>query len=188
MPAHELRLKLQELLLESKLPFEWTKSGPRLVLGPGEKQVNIASDCQYADIYLRRDISTRVVKEELSPLSSFGYEIAAIEQVPYALCSVEALAKYVCYQAGPAHLTGTLPDELLVQIEDKVVNLRPFIKEIKELSDNEIEIIIELSALRSFGIEQILLKLPCLEVESASLKLKRKALLWQDSTGAFKQI
>ena len=186
--THELRVKLQEILLESKLPFEWTKSGPRLVLGPGEKQVNIPSDCQYVDIYFERDISKRLIEKELSSLDSLGYEIADIEQIPYNLCSVEALAKYVCYEACGVQLKGELPEQLLTQVEDKVVNLRPFIKEIKASGKDSVEIIIELSALRSVGIEQMLMKLPCLEVKSTGLKLKRKALLWQDSTGAFRQI
>lgn len=188
LPAHELRIKLQGILLESRLPFEWTKSGPRLVLGPGEKQKDIPSECQFVDIYFKRDISKRLVEQELDSLNSLGYKISSIEQIPFSLCSVEALAKYVCYEASGVKLTGNLPDQLLTQVEDKVVNLRPFIKEIKELESSKIEIIIELSALRSIGIEQMLMKLPCLEVESASLKLKRKALLWEDSLGAFRQI
>ena len=188
LSAHDLRIKLQEILLNSKLPFEWTKSGPRLVLGPGEKQINIPSDCQYADIYFKRDISTRLIEKELSSLNTLGYQIAQIEQVPLNLCSVEALAKYVSYEVQPVQLKGVLPEQLLTQVEDKVVNLRPFIKQIKEAGDDKIEIIIELSALRSIGIEQMLMKLPCLEVKSTSLLLKRKALLWQDSTGAFRQI
>ena len=188
LSAHDLRIKLQEILLNSKLPFEWTKSGPRLILGPGEKQINIPSDCQYADIYLKRDISTQLIEKELSSLNTLGYQIAQIEQVPLNLCSVEALAKYVSYEVQPVQLKGVLPEQLLTQVEDKVVNLRPFIKQIKEVGDDKIEIIIELSALRSIGIEQMLMKLPCLEVKSTSLLLKRKALLWQDSTGAFRQI
>jgi hypothetical protein len=189
LPTHELRLKLQEILLDSKLPFEWTKSGPHLVLGPGEKQVNILNECQYADIYFKRDISKRLIEQELETLlNSVGYKILQIEQVPYNLCSVESLAKYVCYEASPVKLKGALPKEIVVQIDDKVVNLASFIKQIKEVEADKIEIITELSALRSVGIEQMLLKLPCLEVESTSLLLKRKALLWQDSTGAFRQI
>jgi len=188
LSAHELRIKLQEILLDSKLPFEWTKSGPRLVLGPGEKQINIPSDCQYADIYLKRDISTQLIEKELSSLNTLGYQITQIEQVPLNLCSVEALAEYVSYEVKPVQLKGVLPEQLLTQVEDRVVNLRPFIKQIKEVGDDKIEIIIELSALRSIGIEQMLMKLPCLEVKSTSLLLKRKALLWQDSTGAFRQI
>lgn len=185
---HDLRIKLQEILLESKLPFEWTKSGPRLVLGPGERQINIPSECQYADIYLTKDISTRSVEKELEPLNSLGYGILQIEQVPYSLCSVESLAKYVCYEAFPVKIKEELPAKLLVTVEDKVIDLRPFIKQIKVLEADKIEIIIELSALRSIGIEQMLLKLPCLEVQSASLNLKRKALLWEDSQGAFREI
>ena len=189
LPAHELRVKLQEILLESKLPFEWTKSGPHLVLGPAEKMVNIISLCQYIDIYLRRDTSEQLVQQELKSLSNFGYEIVQIEQIPYTLCSVESLAKYVCYEASPVILKGALPQgELLTEVDDKVVNLRPFIKELKALKDSKIEIIIELSALRSVGIEQMLMKLPCLEVESASLQLKRTALLWEDSQSALRQI
>ena len=188
-PAHDLRIKLQEFLLESKLPFEWTKSGPRLVIGPGEKQINIPSFCQYTDIYFTRDINTQLIEKELGALlNTLGYKIAQIEQIPYNLCSVEALAKYVSYELSPAEIKGVLPQELLIQVGDKVVNFRPFIKEIKKLEGSKIEIIIELSALRSIGIEQMLMKLPCLEVKSASLKLERKALLWQDSTGAFRQI
>ena len=189
LPAHELRIKLQEFLLDSKLPFEWTKSGPHLVLGPAEKQINISNEAQYLDIYFTRDISTRLIEQELGVLlSSIGYQTAQIEQVPHNLCSVESLAKYVCYEASPVKLKGTLPQEITLQVEDKVVNIRPFIKQIKESFENKIEIIIELSALRSIGIEQMLMKLPCLEVESASLKLKRKALLWEDSLGALRQI
>lgn len=189
LPAHELRLKLQEFLLESKLPFEWTKSGPRLVLGPAEKQANICNEAQYLDLYFQRDISTRMIEQQLSVLlKSIGYETAKIEQIPFNLCSVESLAKYVCYEASPIKLRSALPQEIMLQVEDKVVNIRPFIKEIKKSVENKIEIIIELAALRSVGIEQMLLKLPCLEVESASLLLKRKALLWQDSKGALRQI
>ena len=189
LPAHELRIKLQEFLLNSKLPFEWTKSGPRLVFGPAEKQINICNEAQYLDIYFTRDINTRLVEKELSILlNSVGYKITQVEQIPYNLCSVEALAKYVCYEASPIKLKGGLPQELLIQVEDKVVNIRPFIKQIKESFENKIEIIIELAALRSVGIEQIFLKLPCLEVKSTSLLLKRKALLWEDSKGALRQI
>ncbi len=189
LPTHELRVKLQEILLNSKLPFEWTKSGPHLVLGPGEKQINIQNSCQYADIYLTRDISTHLINQELnSLLKEAGYEIVNIEQVPHNLCSVESLAKYVCYEASPVALKGDLPSELLVDVEDKVVNLRPLIKQLKMLGNSKIEIIIELSALRSVGIEQMLMKLPCLEVKSTSLLLERKALLWEDSKGALRQI
>ena len=189
LPTRELRVKLQEILLNSKLPFEWTKSGPRLVLGPAEKQVNIQNFCQYADIYFTRDISTRLIDQELNTLlKESGYEIAQIEQIPHNLCSVEALVKYVCYEASPINLKGSLPGELLVQVDDKVVNLRPLIKQLKALGDSKIEIIVELSALRSIGIEQMLMKLPCLEVKSTSLLLERKALLWEDSQGALRQI
>ncbi len=189
LPTHELRVKLQEILLNSKLPFEWTKSGPHLVLGPGEKQINIQNLCQYADIYFTRDISTRLISQELNTLlKEAGYEIAQIDQVPYNLCSVESLAKYVCYEASPIELKGNLPQELLAEVDDKVVNLRPLIKQVKGLGGSKIEIIIELSALRSIGIEQMLMKLPCLEVKSTSLLLERKALLWEDSTGALRQI
>lgn len=189
LPTRELRVKLQEILLNSKLPFEWTKSGPHLVIGPGEKQENIQNLCQYVDIYFTRDISTRLINQELdSLLKEVGYEITQTEQVPYNLCSVESLAKYVCYEASPIDLKGDLPKELLVQVDDKVVNLRPFIKMLKTLGNNKIEIITELSALRSIGIEQMLMKLPCLEVKSTSLQLERKALLWEDSKGALRQI
>ena len=189
LPIHELRVKLQEILLNSKLPFEWTKSGPRLVLGPGEKQTDIQSDCQYVDIYFNRDIREHLIEQELgSLLQAEGYEIIETEQIPYNLCSVESLAKYVCYEASPIALKGDLPKELLMQVNDKVVNLRSFIKGLKALGDNKIEIIIELSALRSIGIEQMLMKLPCLEVKSTGLKLKRKALLWEDSKNALRQI
>lgn len=189
LPTHELRVKLQEILLNSKLPFEWTKSGPHLVLGPGEKQVNIQNLCQYADIYFTRDISKHLINQELNPLlKDSGYDIAQIEQIPHNLCSVESLAKYVCYEASPIVLKGDLPGELLVQVNDKVVNLRPLIKQLKALGDSKIEIITELSALRSIGIEQMLMKLPCLEVQSTSLLLERKALLWEDSQGALRQI
>lgn len=189
LSTHELRVKLQEILLDSKLPFEWTKSGPRLVLGPGEKQTDIQSNCQYVDIYFKRDISAHLIEQELgSLLKAEGYELIETEQIPYNLCSVESLAEYVCYEAGPIVLKGTLPNELLIQVNDKVVNLRPLIKQLKALGDNKIEIIIELSALRSIGIEQMLMKLPCLEVKSTSLLLKRKALLWEDSKKALRQI
>lgn len=189
LPAYELRIKLQEFLLNSKLPFEWTKSGPHLVLGPAEKQINICNEAQYLDIYFTRDINTQLVEKELNILlNSTGYQAVQVEQIPYNLCSVESLAKYVCYEASPIKIKGVLPQEVLLQVEDKVVNIRPFIKQIKVLEEDKIEIIIELSALRSIGIEQILLKLPCLEVQSASLKLKRKALLWEDSQGSFREI
>ena len=189
LPAHELRVKLQEFLLDSKLPFEWTKSGPHLVLGPAEKQANIYNEAQYLDLYFTRDINTQMIEQQLSVLlKSVGYETAEIEQVPYNLCSVESLAKYVCYEASPIKLKSALPQEIMLQVEDKVVDIRPFIKEIKQSVENKIEIIIELAALRSIGIEQMLLKLPCLEVKSTSLLLKRKALLWQDSKGALRQI
>ena len=121
LPTHELRVKLQEILLDSKLPFEWTKSGPHLVLGPIEKQVNIQNDCQYVDIYFKRDISPRLIEQELkSSLDSLGYEISQVEQVPHNLCSVESLAKYVCYGASPVILKGDLSQELLVQIYAQV--------------------------------------------------------------------
>ncbi len=189
LPTHELRIKLQEFLLNSKLPFEWTKSGPRLVVGPAEKQINICNEAQYLDIYFTRDINTQLIEKELSILlEAIGYKMVHAEQIPYNLCSVESLAKYVCYEASPVKLKGVLPQELLLQVEDKVVNIRPFIKQIKESFENRIEIIIELAALRSVGIEQMLLKLPCLEVKSTSLLLKRKDLLWEDSQGTLKQI
>ena len=188
MSAHELLIKLQEVLLDSKLPFEWTKSGPHLIVGPAEKQLNIPSDCQYVDIYLTRDVNTQLIEKELSSLNTLGYEIALVEQIPHNLCSVEALAQYVCYEAAPLQLKGEIPEQLFIQVEDKVVNLKPFIQQIKVLKEDKIEIIIELSALRSIGIEQMLMKLPCLEVKSTSLQLKRKALLWKDSSGAFRQI
>ncbi len=189
LPAHELRIKLQEFLLNSKLPFEWTKSGPHLVLGPAEKQINICNEAQYLDIYFTRDINTQLVEKQLNILlNSTGYQAVQVEQIPYNLCSVESLAKYVCYEASPIKIKGVLPQEVLLQVEDKVVNIRPFIKQIKESFEDKIEIIIELAALRSIGIEQMLLKLPCLEVKSTSLLLKRKALLWEDSQGALRQI
>ena len=72
-------------------------------------------------------------------LNSVGYKILQIEQVPYNLCSVESLAKYVCYEASPVKLKGALPKEIVVQIDDKVVNLASFIKQIKEVERGRIK-------------------------------------------------
>ena len=187
---HELRRMLRTGLLESGLEYAKSKTGPRLALGPSAG-AGESSICEYADICLLKETSTQEINIKLSAFLSGGFEIIDVKEVPYPICSVEALAQYALYT-----ITGVKADtekalksaslELDFVHENgirEVLDIKPLIHSIKQISDDKLELVVKLNAQRSLGLRQILTALPDLEVDEHKFFIQRSALLWQSSGG-----
>jgi hypothetical protein len=186
---------LREALSSSGLKCALNKNQPKFSLGPGAGEGE-ASICEYADICLLQETNVEIIKEKLAPFTKGGFEIEEIKEVPYTICSVEALAKYAIYNIkgikADIDKFNTAP-KAEMEIEHangmrELKNIKPFIHSINKINGDEVEIIIELCALRSVGLRQVLPKLPGLEVLGREALILRSDLLWESTDGSLKAV
>lgn len=195
LPRAELRRMLTDSIVKSGVSYAKHKTWPKVALGPCAADGE-ASISEYADICLKESIDVEELKLKLSPNIEGGFKIEEIAQIPYSLCSLESLCEYAGYLLSPA-------DEVVV---NKIVNskaeieilhengIREFkkakylIQEIRSLGNNEVEIIIKLSVLRSFGLERILSTLLGHEVDAGKFNKLRRALYWQSADGSLQPV
>lgn len=187
---HELRRVLRNALIESGLNLAKSKTGPRLALGPGAGEGE-SSICEYADICLLTDTPTQEINLKLSAFIGGGYKIIEVKEVPYAICSVEALAQYALYTVGGVRAdTDKISNTDFLGFEfthengiRELLNIKPLIYSIKQIGEDKLQLVLKLNVQRSLGLRQILTTLPDLEVDEHKFFIERSALLWQSSGG-----
>ena len=191
---HEKRRVLRSALEQSGLPCALSKGGARFSLGPGAEQ-DEASLCEYVDICLTQPRPVSEIKTKIAACLKGGFNVEEVKEVPFGLASVEVLAAYAKYiikgvKAADKPLSA---DKACIEVLHgngirQEVSLKPFIYSINKISVDEVEIIIKLDALRSYGLGQMLSALPGLEVRGDGLLAKRAALLWQYPGGGLEPL
>ncbi len=195
LPRAELRRMLSDAIIKSGINYAKHKTWPKIALGPCAPDGE-ASISEYADICLKESIDVEELKLKLSPYIEGGFKIEEINEIPYSLCSLESLCEYAGYILSPADETiieKILHSKAEIEIlhENGIRELKKakyLIQEIKSLGDNEVEIIIKLSVLRSFGLERILSALLGLEVDAGKFNKLRRALYWQSADGSLQPV
>jgi Uncharacterized protein conserved in bacteria (DUF2344). len=185
---HELRKMIKSALAESGLPFATGKTGPRVATGPGAGDGE-SSLCEYADICLLKDVPEQEINLKLSQFISGGFKIIEVKEVPYSICSVEALAQYALYTVGGIK-TGADKISEVTEVEiihengiRELLNIKTLICSVKKTGDDKLELILRLNVQRSACLRQILTMLPGLEVDERKFFIERSALLWQSGGG-----
>lgn len=190
---HEFRRVLREALINSGLKYAQNKNMPKFSLGPGAA-AGEASVCEYADICLREETAIEDINLKLSPLITGGFKIEAINEVPYAICSVESLAQYAGYTVkGLLNAENLNSAKLELELTHdngmrELIDIKPHIYSVRRHKEDEAEIIISLPILRSIGLAQMLEKLPGLEVSECGLAVTRSALLWCSADGSLRAV
>lgn len=192
---HEKRRMLRDAIVSSGLKYAQNKNQPKFSLGPGAHEEE-ASNCEYADICLLEDTNVEIIKQKLAPYITGGFKIEEIKEVPYTICSVEALASYARYilkgvTADTDKVLNCARAECEVIHDNgmrELLNIRPFIHSINKINGDEVELIIKLDVLRSIGLVQMLTKLPGLEVDERRFSALRSSLLWESTDGSLKAV
>lgn len=195
LPRAELRRMLCDSVAKSGVKYAASKNWPKVALGPCS-QDGEASISEYADICLKESIDVEELKLKLAPHISGGFNIEEIEEIPYGLCSLESLCEYAGYLLSPVDgETLKAMDNSKAEIEilhengmRELKKARRLIYDIKSLGGNDVEIIVKLSTLRSFGLERILSALLGLEVGAVKLNRLRRALYWARSDGSLEPL
>ena len=195
LPRSQVRSMLGEAIKQSGVNYALGKSGPKIALGPcsGEGEASIS---EYADICLKESIDVEELRLKLSPHISGGFSVEEINEIPYGLCSLESLCEYAAYIISP--IDGAkfkAMDRCKAEIEIPHENgirefksVRRLIYDMKELGRDEVEIIIKLATLRSFGLERILTALLGLEGGVSGLKKLRRELYWLNAQGSLEPL
>lgn len=195
LPRSQVRAMLGEAIKQSGVQYAPGKSGPKIALGPssGEDEASIS---EYADICLKESIDVEELRLKLSPHVSGGFSIEEINEIPYGLCSLESLCEYAGYIISPVDgATFKAMDRSKAEIEiphengiREIKSVRRLIYDMRELGRDEVEIIIKLATLRSFGLERILTALLGLEGGVSGLKKLRRELYWLNAQGSLEPL
>ncbi len=188
---HEVRRSIKNALLGSGLKYAQNKTWPRMFFGPSFAEV-FKTKCEFVDICLTQKTSVEDIKQKLSDVLPDIFKVEEIRAMPNAFSSVEKLAAYAAYHIKGVRLSDA---EIRKNIKAGInlvhpngmretVDISPIIKDIKRVSENEIEIIIPVAAaVGSISLKQAFMMLLGLDVDLNGAEIVRSALLWQDSLG-----
>lgn len=118
-------------------PRQKLSFGPPLSLG-------IVSECELLDIYLENWISPEIIKDELNKSLPEGIEIIEARNIFSGMASLTAVIKEAEYAAevsvdAKEEIGQILSSkEILVKRKDKMVNIRPMIKDLFQKGDQVI--------------------------------------------------
>lgn len=195
LPRSEMRRMLCDAVIKSGVNYAKSKNWPKVALGPcspdGEESI-----CEYADICLKESFGVEELNLKLAPFITGGFKIENITEVPYGLCSLESLCGYAGYIIRP------VDDKIKAALENSKGEIeilhengfrefkraRQLIHTIRSLGPDEVEIIVVLCVLRSFGFERILSALLGLEGDTHLPKTLRRELYWESSCGSLEPV
>ena len=156
------------------------------------------SDCEYVDLYMTEKIPEENIMAEISKLLPEGYKILQAKYLPLKFPAINSLLNAVEYVVEGVNITQQQIDSFLKQDKilvkkvkkqkETIVDIKDQILKISKISENKIELLLEIKQQNNVKLNNILCELLNLSENEIKILYIKRVKLFIKKENAFYEI